>query len=288
MTAKPLIGKGFDQVPVNGMLGKLAFLDNVEPNTQVVNRSSDSVFVPGDVGKFIKYTGTVTQTFSSVAALKTDWFVYVKNAGTGFITLDPYGSETINVDGNDVAAWELWPQESGMLICNGAGFDFIRFTNGSIIKAISPVSTVSFAIGGAGLVSRKTLLLDLSNVVVGTGASTVELKINSTSADRATGVVVESATVYGHDTTPINFGVRGLMASATTSSRLSGKAYLDVDPVSGVYAKLDCHYASYAGNFCSDSLSGIYSALSANAITSISLVPSAGNFSAGTFVLTEV
>lgn len=284
---KPLIGRDADQVPVNGMLGKLAFLDNFEQNASVVNRATDSIFVPGDVGKFIKYTGTLTQTFSSVAALKTDWFVYVKNAGTGFITLDPYGSETINVEGNDVTTWELWPQESGILICNGTGFDFIRYAKGVMTKNITPITSVSFAIGANGLVSRNNLLLELTNIVVTAGASKIRLTINGFAPQRTNGISTESTNVYVQDSPDTYFGACGLLAGAEGADRLFGRAHFNVDPVSGIYVSLDCHYKS-GGNDCYDSLACVYVTTTTNAVSSIALTTTSGNFTSGTIRLREI
>ena len=54
--------------------------------------------VSGDLGKIIEFTGTgaVTASLTSASTLGSGWYAYIRsNKTTGFITIDPDGSETI-------------------------------------------------------------------------------------------------------------------------------------------------------------------------------------------------
>ena len=79
-------------------------------------RTSNTMLVISDRGKLIDITsGTFTQTFDATAALKSGWFVYIRNAGSGDITLDPSGSETI--DG--LSSYLMYPGEVRLVQCDG-------------------------------------------------------------------------------------------------------------------------------------------------------------------------
>lgn len=82
-----------------------------------VPRTSNTKLVISDRGKLIDIaSGTFTQTFDATAALKSGWFVYIRNAGSGDITLDPSGSETI--DG--LSSYLMYPGEVRLIQCDGA------------------------------------------------------------------------------------------------------------------------------------------------------------------------
>ena len=73
--------------------------------------------VTTDRGSLIDCTsGAFTISFQACATLGADWSVYIRNSGTGVITLDPNGSETI--DG--AATFTLNPGSSVVLQCNGS------------------------------------------------------------------------------------------------------------------------------------------------------------------------
>jgi hypothetical protein len=82
----------------------------------VVARSSNTVLDVSDVGKMFVFTGTFTQTYDAVANLVDGWWHDFKNEGTGVITLDPSGSETI--DG--VTTIRIYPGESGRVYSDGS------------------------------------------------------------------------------------------------------------------------------------------------------------------------
>jgi len=71
--------------------------DNSKLDLRYEARTSNALLVSGDRGKVINITsGTFTQTFDSAATLSAGWYVRIKNSGTGDITLDPSGTQTID------------------------------------------------------------------------------------------------------------------------------------------------------------------------------------------------
>lgn len=83
-----------------------------------IARSSDTPLAAGNQFNWIDATGTFTQTYESGATLPAGWMVYYRNAGTGIITLDPSGAETI--DG--VASFPMFAGEVRIIQWDGSVF----------------------------------------------------------------------------------------------------------------------------------------------------------------------
>lgn len=61
-----------------------------------LSRAGDVQLVAADLGRQVVATGTFTQTVAACAGLGDGWHLRYRNAGTGVITIDPNGAETIN------------------------------------------------------------------------------------------------------------------------------------------------------------------------------------------------
>ncbi len=104
----------------------------------VTDRTSNTILSAADFGAFIRYTsGTFTQTFSAVASLSVGWFVWLKNAGTGDITIDPNASELI--DG--LASFVMYPNELRLIMVNAAGTGFDSFVYNGFEKTFNTSGT---------------------------------------------------------------------------------------------------------------------------------------------------
>ena len=85
-------------------------------------RTSNTILASADASTLVAITsGTFTQTFTAAATLGSGWFCYIQNLGTGDITLDPNGSETI--DG--LTSYIMYPNEVRLVQCDGTSFNTI-------------------------------------------------------------------------------------------------------------------------------------------------------------------
>lgn len=91
---------------------------NLTTNGTRVARSTNTIFGINDFGKVFDLSLTFTQTFSAATTLGAGWYCYIRNAGSGDITLDPNASELI--DG--VITYALKPGYTIMLTCDGTAF----------------------------------------------------------------------------------------------------------------------------------------------------------------------
>ena len=87
--------------------------------------------------------GTLTFSFTAAATLGSTWFVFIRNSGSGTLTLDPNSSETIN----GASTLVLNQSDSCMVVCDGSNF----FTVGLGQSATTTVSAITIdGSGGAG------------------------------------------------------------------------------------------------------------------------------------------
>lgn len=113
-------------------------------NDGVLTKSANYSIVAADDGKVIVATsGSWTLSTAVVAATMTDgFFVNFYNAGSGYITFDPIGAETVN----GATTLVLGPTEGGTLFCDGANWRAVIGSSGWVKLASgavsSPVGTV--------------------------------------------------------------------------------------------------------------------------------------------------
>ena len=144
-------------VNANAFVGDGSGLTGLGGGSEIVTvtRTSNAILTADNNSNFIDITsGTFTQTFTSAATLGNGWFCYIKNSGTGDITLDPSGSETI--DG--LTSFKMYPQEVRLIKSNGtnltstvlAGFYKVFTAAGTFTKPPGYTSLAGMLWGGGG------------------------------------------------------------------------------------------------------------------------------------------
>lgn len=78
-------------------------------------RTANAPLAQKDMGSLVDVSGTFTQTFDPVSNLGPGWYCFIKNSGTGDITLDADGAETI--DG--LTSFIMYPGEARLVQCDG-------------------------------------------------------------------------------------------------------------------------------------------------------------------------
>lgn len=87
--------------------------------TQRTITSTDTL-IASDQGKLINCSGTFTLSVTAAATLGNGWWCYVRNTGTGTVTLDPNGTETVDGVATGPVAGTI------LLACNGTSFTAVK------------------------------------------------------------------------------------------------------------------------------------------------------------------
>jgi len=102
----------------------------------VVPRTSNTVINSSNRSNLIDITeGTFSQTFAGADTMGDGFFCYIRNSGTGDITLDPVGT----IDG--LTSFVVYPGEMRMLLVNAAGDGFESFVMQGFKKSITSSET---------------------------------------------------------------------------------------------------------------------------------------------------
>lgn len=108
-------------------------------------KSANYTMLFADRADLVDCTSTFTLSLDAAATLGNGWFCYVRNNGTGLITLDPSGAETI--DGASTAP--IQPGEVRIVQCDGFALRTIRIYGGSSGIFIARDQKTSGTSGGA-------------------------------------------------------------------------------------------------------------------------------------------
>lgn len=124
-------------------LGIKAIATTLNQSMPVSSFSSNYTAGLSDRSKAYVWTGGAgTLSLTAAPTLGNDWFVQVRNGGTGDLTIDPNSSETIN----GVATLTLSPGDSCIIITDGTQFWTIGFGQ----SAIYAFSVLQIDVAGTG------------------------------------------------------------------------------------------------------------------------------------------
>jgi len=124
-------------------LGIKAIATTLNQSMPVSTFSTNYTSGASDRSKVLVWTGGAgTLSFDGAPVLGGDWFVNVRNSGTGDLTLDPSSSELIN----GATTLVLSPGDSAIVVTNGAQFWTIGFGQ----EAVYAFSLLQIDISGTG------------------------------------------------------------------------------------------------------------------------------------------
>lgn len=121
--------------------------------------STDYTAVAADrASTYVWTSGSGTLTLTSAVTLGDDWFVLVRNGGTGTLTIDAPGAELIN----GVSAIILQPADSCIVCCSGTAFYTVglgqssQFNFSQLTKALSSGTVVLTASEASNVIQKYT------------------------------------------------------------------------------------------------------------------------------------
>jgi hypothetical protein len=114
----------------------------------------NSNYTPGisDRAKTYIWTGGAgTLGLTAASTLSNNWFIQIRNEGTGSLTVDPSGSETIN----GLSTLDFQPGDSAILVTDGASFYTIGYGQAPVFAfdytSIDVAGTGNYVLSGAEL-----------------------------------------------------------------------------------------------------------------------------------------
>ena len=128
----------------------------------VTNKAVNYTVLPTDRGTVIQGTGTITLTLSGASTLGAGFNFIVNNIGTGSVTIDPAGAETID----NQATKELSANQCVLVYCDGVEF----YTVGSNAGG-GGASTIATITANGGTVSIPAGITSCKITVIGGGGA---------------------------------------------------------------------------------------------------------------------
>jgi hypothetical protein len=132
--------------------GLKAIANTLNQAIPVFDISSNYFVASQNRAQVINWTGASgTVSFASTASLGSDFFVYVRNSGTSAITIDPYGTQTINSS----ATLVMNPNDSAIVFCDGSNLYTIGLGKSSVAlfdyDSVDITGTGDYTLTGADL-----------------------------------------------------------------------------------------------------------------------------------------
>jgi hypothetical protein len=218
--------------------------------------SSNYTFLSSDRAKFIVWnSGTGTLTLPPSASVGNNWFVIIRNGGTGILTIARQGVDTI--DGN--TSQQLQLTESLVIVCNGSGYNTFaygrsnQFAFTTLVKSITGGTITLSSTEGANVIQEYIGTLTSNCVVI--VPSTVQLYSIQNATNGAFSLTFKTA-VTGGSTFTLSQGQTVIVVcdgtnvyNANTSTSASSITSLTL---------ADGSASSPTLNFSSDTTTGLY------------------------------
>jgi hypothetical protein len=149
--------------------GLAAIGSTLNQTTPVAAFSSSYTLLASDRASTYVWTGgSGTLSLTSAATLGNNWFVFVRNGGSGTLTVSPFGGNQIN----GLASLALQPSDSCLIVCSGSAFFTIGLGQGTqfsftqLTKSVAPGGSFTLSSTEAANVIQKYTGALSSNVTV--------------------------------------------------------------------------------------------------------------------------
>jgi hypothetical protein len=246
--------------------GLLAIGQTLNQSQPVTTFSSDYTALTADRSNTYVWTGGAgTLTLSSASTLGDNWFMFLRNNGTGALTVAGTGGNTINGS----ASLIFQPADSAIIVCSGSTFYTVglgKSTQFAFTQLTKNVTTGTYTLTSA----------EASNVIqkyTGTLTGNVTIIVPQT----VQVYYVQNATTAGGFTLTISTGVGG---ASTATISAGNQATLICDSVnllnantvlagSSAISLLNGTVSNPSLNFASEPTTGIYRAASGEFNTAI-------------------
>jgi hypothetical protein len=246
--------------------GLLAIGQTLNQSQPVTTFSSNYTALDSDRSNTYVWTGGAgTLTLSSASTLGNNWFMFLRNGGTGALTVAGTGGNTINGSSSII----FQPADSAIIVCSGSTFYTVglgKSTQFAFTQLTKAVTTGTYTLTSA----------EASNVIqkyTGTLTGNVTIIVPQT----VQVYYVQNATTAGSYTLTISTGVGG---ASTATIAAGNQATLICDSVnllnantvlagSSAISLLNGTVSNPSLNFASEPTTGIYRAASGEFNTAI-------------------
>ena len=246
--------------------GLLAIGQTLNQSQPVTTFSSNYTALDSDRSNTYVWTGGAgTLTLSSAATLGDNWFMFLRNGGTGALTVSGTGGNTINGSGSLI----FQPSDSAIIVCSGSTFYTVglgkntQFAFTQLTKAVTTGTYTLTATEASNVIQKYTGTLTGNVTII--VPPTVQV------------YYVQNATSGGAFTLTISTGVGGASTATITSGN---QATLICDSVNLVNANtvlagssaislINGTVSNPSLNFASEPTTGIYRAASGEFNTAI-------------------
>jgi hypothetical protein len=236
--------------------GLKALSNTLNTAHSVTTFSSDYTAIASDrAASYVWTSGAGTLTLTSATTLGNDWFMLIRNGGTGTLVVSPSGGNLIN----GVSSISLQPSDSCIICCSGVAFFTVglgrntQFNFTQLTKAVTSGSYTLTSSEAANVVQKYTGTLS-SNVTVTLPQTVQVYYITNQTNGTGAGYTITFTTGGGGGTATVPAGQQVILlcdsVNLLNASTIAAGA-LNVSLASGTVATPSL-------NFSAESSTGIY------------------------------
>lgn len=274
--------------------GLLAITTTLNQSHPVSTFSSNYTAIASDRAQMYAWTGGAgTLTLTAASTLGNNWFMFLRNAGTGTLTVAGSGGNTIN--GSATIAFQ--PDDSAIIVCTGTTFYTVglgkstQFAFTQLTKAVTSGTYTLTAAEASNVIQKYTGTLTGNVTIVVPATVQVYYIVNAT-----TGVYTVTITTGGGGTTAVLttstqatlvcdsvnlFNANTILAGSSTISLQNGTVS---SPSLAFAAETNTGvYRATAGQFNTSILGVLVSTLSASGLSIAGVGTFTGGISGGAF-----